>query len=230
MNFYLISIFPEIFQSFISTSIIKKAIEWNQISFNFFNPRDYTNDKHKQIDDSIYWWWSWMLIKAKPVIDAVNKVLEQINWKDFLIIFLSPSETILNQKLLKNISINYNNIILVSWRYEWIDYRFEEYFINKFPNNFIKVSIWQYIMMWWEIPSMVLIESLTRLLPWVLSDSHSLVSESYSIWEEMSNLEYPQYTRPLDVYWYKVPDVLLSWNHKNIDNWRLLNSNKIDLN
>lgn len=252
MNIFIISIFPEIFQSFLQTSLIKKAIEKKILKFNFVNPRDFCKDKNKQVDDQIYGWWTWMLIKAKPIIDAIENVIKSINSKfpallkqaslssfpipnskfpvhsaHFQILFPSPSKTFFTQKIAHKFSKN-QNLIFICWRYEGIDYRFEEYVKNKYPKNFQKISIWQFITLGWELPTMTMIESITRLIPWVIKESQSRKDESYSIDQKMKNLEYPQYTRPEEVCWYKVPETLLNWHHKKIQDRKNKNGKKIE--
>ena len=227
MNIFIVSIFPEIFHSFISTSLIKKAQEKKILKFNFINPRDFCKDKHKQVDDTIYWWWAGMLIKAKPMIDAVESIIIKLSswakkfsfnsgWPNsFKILFPSPSKDIFNQKSAHKVS-KIQNLIFVCWRYEGIDYRFTQYMKKKYKTKFQTISIWQFITLWWELPSMTMIESITRLIPWVIKESASWKDESYSIDRGMQNLEYPQYTRPEDVLWIKVPELLLSWHLRKI--------------
>lgn len=225
MNFFIVSIFPEIFNSFLNCSLIEKWIEAWKIQVNVINPRDFVYDKQKKIDDEIYWWWSWLLIKAKPIIDSVESVLDNISWT-YKILFLSPSENIFNQSN----AIKYSkikNLIIVNWRYEWIDFRFERYFNDKYNWSFEVVSVWKFVLMWWEVASMCIIESIARLVPWVISDENSHLEESYSVSKDMNNIEYPQYTRPYNVYWYEVPDILLSWNHSRISNRRKKNERYI---
>ena len=219
MKIFFISIFPEIFDSFLDTSLIKKAKEKKILEFEIINPRDFCMDKHKQVDDEIYWWWAGMLMMAQPVIDAVNSAISKIwNW-DFHIIFSSPSAQIWNQKYAYSFS-KCENLIFVCGRYEWIDYRFEQYFSDKYPENFSKISMWKFITLWWELPSMTMVESVVRLVPGVIKEESSRQDESYQITKNMENLEYPQYTRPQIVEWYEVPQVLMNWNHKEIEKRR----------
>lgn len=216
MKIFFISIFPEIFDSFIGTSLIKKANEKWILDFEIINPRDFCHDKHQQVDDIIYGWWDGMLMMAKPVIDATNSAIEKI-WSDnFQIIFASPSTEIRNQTHAHRYS-KYENLIFVCGRYEWIDYRFEQYFSTKYPDKFNKISMWRFVTLWWELPSMTIVESIVRLIPWVIKEENSRQDESYQISQNMENLEYPQYTRPQEVEWFKVPEVLLNWNHKEIE-------------
>jgi len=219
MRISCVSIFPEIYTSFIETSLVKKAIEKNIIAFDLIDPRSFCGDKHKQVDDEIYWWGAGMLMKAQPIIDSVESIIADWNVTSWKIIYLSPSEVVWNQKLAYEYS-ELDHIILVSWRYEWIDYRFEEYMMKKYPDNFIKISLGQFVTLWWESPSMVMIESIVRLVPWVIKEEASHLIESYDPKQVMQNIEYPQYTRPEEVEWIRVPDVLLSGNHAEIQKRR----------
>ena len=226
MQIHLISIFPEIFDSFTSTSLIKRAIQKKIIKFHTINPRIFCVDKHKQIDDQIYWWWQWLLMKAKPMIQAVNKIINRIKRQkspDFKIIFPSPSTKIFDQKTAEKLSKT-SHLIFICGRYEGIDYRFEKYMLDKYPDNFQKISVWKFITLGWEIPSMAMIESITRVLPWVIKEEQSRKDESYNPQLNMDNLEYPQYTRPDRVYWYSVPETLLTWHHKNIQERKIKNT------
>ena len=224
MKIFFISIFPEIFSSFLEVSLIKKAIDKKILEFEVVNPRQFCHDKHQKIDDEIYWWWAGMLMMAKPIIDSVESVISKVKW-DFQIIFPSPSTKIWNQKD-SHFYSKCENIIFVCGRYEWIDYRFEQYFQQKYPKNFTKISLWKFVTLGWELPTMTMVESIVRLIPWVIQDEISWQDESYQISQDMENLEYPQYTRPQEVEWFQVPDVLLNWNHKEICKWREENSNK----
>lgn len=219
MKIFFVSIFPEIFNDFISISLIKKAREKWILDFEIINPRDFCHDKHKQVDDIIYGWWDGMLMMAQPVIDATNQAIQKIWSQDFHIVFASPSIEIWDQKLAYQYS-KYKNIIFICGRYEWIDFRFEQYFSTKYPDKFSKISMWKFVTLWWELPSMTMVESIVRLIPWVIKEENSRQDESYQISQNMENLEYPQYTRPQEVEWFNVPEVLMNWNHKEIENWR----------
>lgn len=227
MKFYIVSIFPEIFDSFLGSSIIKKSIDNKKLKFEFINPRNYSNNKHRQVDDTIYWWWKWMLLKAKPIIDAVDFCIKKIKSKNFKIIYLAPSKKIFNQEIANNFS-KLKNIILVSGRYEWIDYRFEQFLGLRYPDKFEKISLWKFILMWWETASMVIIESISRLIDWVIKEKDCYIKESYDIDKKLNNIEYPQYTKPKTIYWMDVPDILISWNHKQIEKWKQDNEQFID--
>ena len=225
MNIHIISLFPEIFDSFFSASLLKKAQKKWILNINFCNPRQFCTDKHQQIDDEIYWWWAWMLIKAEPIIDAVESIIEKYKLKksDFKIIFPSPAKETFTQKYSYTFS-KQEHLIFVCWRYEWIDYRRELYMQKNYPKQFEKISLGQFILLWWEVATMTMIESITRLIPWVIKESESRQNESYSLKENMQNLEEPNYTRPENVKWFTVPDVLLNWNSEEIAKWRKDNS------
>ncbi len=225
MNIHIVSLFPELFESFLSTSLLKKAQDKWILKINFCNPRQFCTDKHQQIDDEIYWWWAWMLIKAEPIIDAVESIIKENNLKDtdFKIIFPSPAKETFNQKHSYTFS-KQEDLIFVCWRYEWIDYRRELYMQEYYPQQFIKLSLWQFILLWWEVATMTMIESITRLIPWVIKESESWQNESYSLKENMQNLEEPNYTRPENVKWFTVPNILLNWNSEEIAQRRKDNS------
>ena len=228
MNIHIISLFPELFDSFFSTSLLKKAQEKWVLSIDFCNPRNFCKDKHQQIDDEIYWWWAWMLIKAEPIIDAVESIIKDNNLKDsdFKIIFPSPSKDIFTQKNAYTYS-KQEDLIFVCGRYEWIDYRRELYMQKHYPKQFEKISLWQFILLWWEVATMTMIESITRLIPWVIKESESWQNESYSLKENLQNLEEPNYTRPENVKWFSVPKILLNWNAEDIKEWRKTNSTQL---
>lgn len=228
MHIHIISLFPELFDSFFSTSLLKKAQEKWILKISFCNPRQFCKDKHQQIDDEIYWWWAWMLIKAQPIIDAAESIIKNNKLKnsDFKIIFPSPAKEVFNQKHSYTFS-KQDHLIFVCGRYEWIDYRRELYMQKHYPEQFTKVSLGQFILLWWEVATMTMIESICRLIPWVIKESESRQNESYSLKENMQFLEEPNYTRPEIVEWFSVPEILLTWNSEEIKNWR--NENKIKI-
>lgn len=228
MNIHIISLFPEIFDSFFDTSLLKKAQEKWILNINFCNPRKFCTDKHQQIDDEIYWWWAGMLIKAQPIIDAVESIIKDNNLKisDFKILFPSPAKEIFTQKNAYTYS-KQEHLIFVCWRYEWIDYRWELYMQKHYPEQFEKISLWQFILLWWEVATMTMIESITRLIPWVIKESESRQNESYCLKENMQNLEEPNYTRPEIVEWFSVPEALLTGDFDEINKRKKNNRTKI---
>ena len=244
MHIHIISIFPEIFDNFINTSLIKKAREKKILSFDFVNPRIFCPGKHQQVDDTIYGGGAGLLMKAQPAIEAVESVIKSITtnvkrqtwnvkrkmWnvqrETFNVILLSPSKDFFTQKQAHTLS-NSEHVIFVCTRYEGIDYRFEQYMKKKYGKQFHKVSIGQYITLGGEIPAMVMIEAITRLIPGVIKEEMSRQEESYSVKDDMKNIEYPQYTHPDDVLGMKVPKILLSGHHANIEKWKKEKTKKI---
>ena len=231
MQIHIVSIFPDIFKSFIETSLIKKAQEKKILTFTFTNPRIFCPGKHQQVDDTIYWWGAGLLMKAQPAIDAVESIIKKFKKtkvpldkggkqkggfeKDFQIILPSPSKEVFTQKTAHTLSTA-KHIIFVCTRYEGIDYRFEQYMKKKYKQQFQKISLWQFITLGGEIPAMTMIEAITRLIPWVIKEEASRQDESYSITQNMNNLEYPQYTKPEEVLGMKIPKILISGHHANI--------------
>jgi len=233
MHIHLVSIFPSIFDSFLETSLIKKAIDKKLITIDVLDPRSFVPGKGQYVDDEIYGGGAGMLIKAKPIIDSVESIVSRIAWRitrktksatrdlrsDFRIIYLSPSKQIFTQKL-AHAYADVQHIIFICGRYEGIDNRFLEYMSDKYPKNFETLSIGKFITLWGEAPAMTVIESIVRLVPGVIKDAKSRQDESYSLQYDMKNIEYPQYTRPEEVLGYKVPEILLGGHHKNIEERR----------
>ena len=224
MKIFLVSIFPEIFESFLQTSLIAKAQEKGILEFEIINPRNFCTDKHQQIDDEIYGGGKWMLLKAQPLIDTINHIVEQnqLQKLDFSILFPSPSQQVFNQKIAYGQSKK-DALIFVCGRYEGIDARFEKYCMEHYPDQFKKLSLGQFILLGGELPSCVMIEAITRLIPWVIKEKQSRIDESYAIKDGMATLEAPNYTRPEEVYGMKVPEVLLTWDLEAIAQRKLDN-------
>ena len=224
MKIFLVSIFPEIFESFLQTSLIAKAQEKGILEFEIINPRNFCTDKHQQIDDEIYGGGKWMLLKAQPLIDTINHIVEenQLQKSDFSILFPSPSQQVFNQKVAYGQSKK-DALIFVCGRYEGIDARFEKYCMEHYPDQFKKLSLGQFILLGGELPSCVMIEAITRLIPWVIKEKQSRIDESYAIKDGMATLEAPNYTRPEEVYGMKVPEVLLTWDLEAIAQRKLDN-------
>jgi tRNA (guanine37-N1)-methyltransferase len=209
MHIHIVSIFPDIFQSFLGTSLIAKAQEKQLLTFSVINPRDFCQDKHQQIDDSLYGGGAGMLIKAQPIIDTTESIIKNITSENRAIIFPAPSKEIFVQKH-AHVLAKYDYLIFVCGRYEGIDYRREQYFQDKYPGKFFKLSLGQFITLGGEVPTMVMLEAITRLIPGVIKESRSREQESYSIKHGGNNIEAPNYTKPEIVYGYRVPKILLS--------------------
>jgi len=208
----VITIFPEIFDNIIKFGVIKEAFGSNLCQLNIYNLRDFTLDKHKKVDDRPYGGGPGMVMFAQPIYDAVmfikkkNKIK---NAKRQTVVSLSPSGERLTQAKLKNLS-KLENIVLICGRYEGIDERVVKLVVDE------ELSIGDYVLTGGEIPAMVIIDGVVRLLPGVVGKPESLSYESF----ENNLLDYPQYTRPPVFKGLKVPEVLLSGNHRNIEKWR----------
>ena len=217
MIFNIITIFPKIFNSYFNESIIKRALEKEKIKINIINLRDFAVDKHKTVDDTPYGGGAGMLMKVDVLYKAINHSI--LNTQHTMhtknkIILLSAKGHKWNHKKACKYSV-LDNITLICGRYEGVDERIVN-FIDR------EISIGDYVLTGGEIGAMAIVDSITRLLPGVLGNESSAKDESHSVAGE---LEYPQYTRPEifiddDGNEYKVPDVLLSGNHKKIEEWR----------
>ena len=214
MKFDILTIFPEFFQILDEFSIIGRAIEENIIQINNVNIRDFSNDKHKRVDDYPFGGGPGMIMKPEPIFEAINSVKNE-NSK---VIYLSPQGKKLNQKMANSLSKE-SHLILLCGHYEGIDNRIIENFVDE------EISIGDYVLTGGEIPALVLIDCITRLIPGTLKSDESFIDEShYNEW-----LEYPQYTRPREFNGLKVPDVLLEGNHRKINEWRKYQSIKTNL-
>lgn len=203
MRFDVLTLFPEMFEA-IKQSIIGKAIEKNIIDINFVNIRDFSNNKHNKVDDTPYGGGAGMVIKPDVVYNAYNSVKSE----EAKVIYLSPQGNVLNQNKVKELAKE-KHLILLCGHYEGIDQRVIDKIVDE------EISIGDYVLTGGELPSMVLIDSISRYVEGVLN-KESVMEESFS--ENL--LEYPQYTRPEIFLGKKVPEVLLSGHHENIRKWR----------
>ncbi|HZJ41217.1 MAG TPA: tRNA (guanosine(37)-N1)-methyltransferase TrmD [Candidatus Saccharimonadales bacterium] len=223
MKFQIITIFPDIFTSYFDESIIKRAENKKLIDFKIHNLRDWTTDKHRTVDDTPYGGGAGMLMKIEPLYKAlkdINKKSAKIKPTKRKIILLSASGKKWNQKLAQKYS-KLEEVVFVCGRYEGVDAR-----IKKFIDE--EISIGEYVLTGGELPAMVMIDSITRLLPGVLGNKTSVIEESHS---EEGLAEYPQYTRPeifeMGGKKLRVPKILLSGDHKKIEDWRKEQQKKI---
>ncbi len=203
MRFDVLTLFPEMFEA-IKQSIIGKAIEKNIIDINLVNIRDFSNNKHNKVDDTPYGGGAGMVIKPDVVYNAYNSVKSE----EAKVIYLSPQGNVLNQNKVKELAKE-KHLILLCGHYEGIDQRVIDKIVDE------EISIGDYVLTGGELPSMVLIDSISRYVEGVLN-KESVMEESFS--ENL--LEYPQYTRPEIFLGKKVPEVLLSGHHENIRKWR----------
>ena len=203
MKFNVLTLFPEMFDS-IKQSIIGKAIEKDLININLVNIRDFSKDKHRKVDDTPYGGGAGMVIRPDVVYDACLSVKDE-NSK---VIYMSPQGTVLNQKKIVSLSKE-QHLILLCGHYEGIDQRVLDEIVDE------EISIGDYVLTGGELPAMVLIDSVSRYVEGVIS-SDSTSEESFS----QGILEYPQYTRPETFEGVKVPEILQSGHHENINKWR----------
>ena len=205
MKFDVLTLFPEMFEP-MKHSIIERASEKDLIDINLINIRDFSKDKHKHVDDTPYGGGAGMLIRPDVVYDAYSSVSEE-NAK---VIYMSPKGKVLNQNMVKELSKE-SHLIILCGHYEGIDQRVLDEIVDE------EISIGDYVLTGGELPAMVLIDSVSRYVDGVLSNS-STVEESFSGEDKL--LEYPEYTRPAEFYGMKVPEVLTSGNHQEIARWR----------
>lgn len=219
MKFIVLTLFPNMFDAFVNTSIIKRTIEKSICSIDVIDIRNFTKDKHNRVDFPPFGGGSGMVISCEPLSGAIDfslrKLKEESN-SDIEIIYLSPRGKVLNYNLCNEISNSDKNYILICGHYEGIDERIiEEY-------NVTEISIGDYVLTGGELASQVLLDSVIRLLPGAITES-SLAEESHT----NNLLEYPQYTKPVQFRGRKVPDVLLSGHHKKISEYRQQESIRI---
>jgi tRNA (guanine37-N1)-methyltransferase len=205
MKFDVLTLFPEMFNP-LKESIIGKAVEKDLININLINIRDFSKDKHKNVDDTPYGGGAGMVIRPDVVYDAYQSVKDD-NAK---VIYMSPQGKVLNQKKVVELSKE-KHLILLCGHYEGIDQRVLDEIVDE------EISIGDYVLTGGEIPAMVLIDSVSRYVEGVISEE-STSEESFS--NENNLLEYPQYTRPEVFNGVKVPEVLISGHHENIRKWR----------
>lgn len=210
MEITILTIFPEMFCSPFSESMIKKAQEKGIIRINLENIRDFANDKHKTVDDYSYGGGPGMVFKPEPVISAVDKIKQdKAKYHKTKTIITSPQGKIFNQEMAKKLSV-FEHIIFVCGRYEGIDERI----FQKLEAE--AISIGDYVMTGGEFAVMVMVDVIIRMIPGVLGKQESMVNDSF--YDGL--LDYPHYTRPVNYKGYSVPEVLLSGNHKEIEKWR----------
>ena len=206
MRFDLLTIFPRMFDAYLNESIIKRAQKNKKVSFNFHDLRDFTTDKHRSVDDRPYGGGPGMVMKAAPIVAALSSLPKKKNRR---ILLMSAKGRVFSQSDAKRLT-KYNQIIIICPRYEGVDERVVDYVDEE-------ISVGQYVLTGGELPAMVVIDAITRLLPGVLGKDESSLDESHS---EPGVLEYPQYTRPEVFKGKRVPKVLISGHHKVIISWR----------
>lgn len=214
MKFDILTIFPEIFDTVLGSSIIGRAQESGLITVKAYNIRDFSTDKHKKTDDYPYGGGNGLVMLAQPIYDAYRSITQNLDYKPWFI-YMSPQGKRLDQQMVEQLS-THEHIVLLCGHYEGVDERILEELVDE------EVSIGDYVLTGGELPAMVLVDAISRTVPGVLSNENSYVDESH----KDGVLEYPQYTRPVEILDKRVPDILLSGHHANINKWRRLQSLK----
>ena len=213
MRFDIMTLFPELVASVLSESIIGRAQKAGTIEVHAHNIRDYSKDKHRRVDDTPYGGGMGMLMSPVPIYDCFTAVTapEQNSCTRRRVIYMSPKGEVLSQKKAREFAESYDNLVILCGHYEGVDQRLLDEIVDE------EISIGNYVLTGGEIPACVLVDCVSRMIDGVLSSAECYEKESFSDGE---TLEYPQYNRPLEWRGRKVPDVLLSGHHANIDRWR----------
>lgn len=218
MNFHIISIFPEVFEKYFELGILGRARKEEKIKVDLYNLRDYSQNKHQKVDDTPYGGGPGMVMTVQPIFDCIEAIREKIKKadseiadEDIKIILLSAKGKKFKQKK----AFEYKKIkhlILICGRYEGVDERVAEKLVDE------EISIGEYILSGGELPAMVIVDAVSRLLPGVLGNEKSLDSESFNQGE--FEVDFPVYTKPEKFKNWEVPEILLSGNHGEIEEWR----------
>lgn len=208
-TFYVLTLFPEMILDGMNTSIIGRAMEAGLLQIKAINIRDFTKSKHKKVDDYPYGGGAGMVMQAQPIYDAYMSVVEELGYRPRTI-YLTPQGPTFHQKMAKELALD-KDLVFLCGHYEGVDERVLEEIVTDY------VSIGDYVLTGGELPAMVMMDAISRMVPGVLTNEESGETESFS----GNLLEYPQYSRPEEWMGKKVPDVLLSGHHKNIEKWRL---------
>ena len=212
MKIDILTLFPNSFTP-LTESIIGRAQKNDKIEINVVDIREFSLDKHKKCDDYTFGGGEGLLMTPQPLFDCIESVLDD----DAYVIYLSPKGEKLNQTVVESLSTNYKHLILICGHYEGIDQRVIDTFVD------MELSIGDYVLTGGELPAMVLVDAVARLLPEVLGNEQSFKNETF----KDNLLEFPQYTRPSEFRGLKVPEVLLSGNHQEVEKWRKEQSQKL---
>lgn len=212
MRIDVLTLFGEMFAGVLSQSILKRAQEKGLLKVVLRNIRDFATDKHASVDDRPYGGGAGMVLMAQPVFDAVEAV-QKLDKPADEIVLLSPQGARFNQEMARELAKS-QRVILIAGHYEGFDERIRTNLATR------EISIGDYVLSGGELPAMVLIDAIARLIPGVLGSEGSTIEESFGQDENENMLEYPQYTRPAEFRGLKVPDILLSGNHQAIKDWR----------
>jgi len=209
VHIHVITAFPKTFDGFLDESILKRAIQKDAVDVTFYHIRDYAMDKHQQIDDYPYGGGPGMILKPEPIFRCLEDVITRCDDKNAKITLLTPAGEQYDQKKAVELSLR-DSLILLCGHYKGIDQRVIDELVNE------EISIGDYVLTGGELAAMVIIDSVTRLLPGVIGDIDSAVTDSF----QTGLLDHPHYTRPEEFRGKRVPQVLLSGNHSNIEKWR----------
>jgi tRNA (guanine37-N1)-methyltransferase len=207
IRFDILSVFPEMFESPLNHSILKRAQEKGMAEIHLHNIRDYAEDKHRMTDDAPYGGGGGMVMKVEPIDRALASIVPSRD--NALVVLLTPQGETFNQKIAEEMS-RYFRIVLVCGHYEGVDERVRDHLVDR------EISIGDFVLTGGELSAMVVVDAVTRLIPGVLGNYDSASYDSFST----GLLEYPHYTRPGSYRGWQVPDVLLSGNHREIESWR----------
>ena len=208
MRIDIITAVPHLLDSPLKTSIINRAQDKKKVMINIHNLRDYAHDKHKQIDDKPFGGGPGMILKPEPFFECIEKLVSERKYEN--IIFTTPKGKIFNQSVANKLSLS-DNIIIIAGHYKEIDDRVREYFATD------EISIGNFVLTGGELPALIIIDAVIRLIPGVLNDSEAALTDSF---QDGEIVESPCYTRPAEFRGMKVPEVLLSGNDKEIKNWK----------
>lgn len=209
MRIFVLTLFPDMFDGVLNHSMMKRAIALGCLDVQVYNIRDFSSDKHKMADDKPYGGGGGMVMKPEPIFKAVEHVVETHQLQSYKVIYLTPQGTTLTQGLVKTVSLE-EELILICGHYEEIDERVRIALVDQ------EISIGDYVLTGGELAAMVLVDAVARMIPDVVGKAKSVVNDSF--YGKM--LDCPHYTRPPEFRGMKVPDVLLSGDHKKIDEWR----------
>jgi len=205
MKIEVLTLFPEMFQGPFAESILKRAQNKGLVEIKIHYLRKWTEDKHQTVDDRPFGGGVGMILMVEPI----DKALKELRKKDTKVILLTPQGKVFNQKMAKKLARE-KHLLFICGHYEGVDERIREHLVDE------EISIGDYVLTGGELPSMIVIDTLIRLIPGVLEKKEAIQEESFS----SKTLEYPQYTRPANFKGWKVPEVLLSGNHQQIKKWR----------
>lgn len=211
MRIDIITVLPEMLDGFVNTSILSRAQKKGLVEIHIHNLRDYSTDKHRRVDDYPFGGFAGMVMKCQPIDDCISKLMAEREYDE--VIFTSPDGEQFNQSMANELSLK-KNIIILCGHYKGIDYRIREHLITK------EISVGDYVLTGGELPAAIISDALVRLVPGVLSDEQSALSDSF----QDNLLAAPVYTRPADYKGWKVPDVLLSGHDAKIKEWELQQS------